>query len=295
MKDFASTLLRDWGAAFDGPLPVSENEPMAAHTSFRCGGAARLFCRPSSEAELIFFLKAVRTAGVPFFILGNGTNVLVRDGGFGGAVVSTAGAGVPAAAPLASAAKGAADAGKTGLEPLSGIPGSVGGAVRMNAGAYGGEMAQVVAGVRVYDMDSGNIIIVNREDCAFGYRASVFQQRPWVVLEAEWALADGDPAEIRARMQEYARRRNEKQPMDLPSAGSFFKRPAGGYASQLIDEAGLKGFRVGGAMVSEKHAGFLVNAGGATASDVLAVADHVKEVVLARFGILLEEEPEVLG
>jgi len=265
---------------------------MAEHTSFRCGGAAAAYCEPADEAALIACVRELHGSGRPYFLLGNGTNVLVRDEGYAGTVVSTR--NLAAGALLSAVCRQAAERGLCGLEPLSGIPGTLGGAVRMNAGAYGAEIGDFVREVRVYDPQSDKQFVLLNNDCRFGYRASVFQERPWVILDVALSPESGDPAEALAKIREFARRRNEKQPMELPSAGSFFKRPEGDFAARLIEEAGLKGYAVGGAAVSEKHAGFLVNTGGATAADVLAVAAHVKEVVFAKFGILLEEEPVVL-
>jgi len=196
---------------------------------------------------------------------------------------------------LAGVCRFAAENGLSGLEELSGIPGTIGGAVYMNAGAYGVELSAILASVRTYDANSEKYIMLTADECAFGYRSSVFKEKPMLILSAEIELSPGDKASIEAKMKEYVRRRNEKQPVDLPSAGSFFKRPEGDYAGRLIEAAGMKGARVGGAQVSEKHAGFIVNTGGATAHDVLTLADEVKNKVLEHFGIVLEKEPVVIG
>ena len=306
-----------------GPAEVRKDEPMSAHTSFRCGGKAAVFAAPKDEAALIACLRLLARREAPYFLLGNGSNVLVCDGGYPGVVLSaanalteiriekngdrnasdarsgpvpagsvTAGAGVP----LSALAKRAAAEGLSGLEPLSGIPGTLGGAVRMNAGAYGAEIADFVTEVEAYDLVADKNILLPGDLCDFSYRRSGFQEQPGLlVLRVRLALPYGDPEENAARIREFAWKRGEKQPVELPSAGSFFKRPSGDYAARLIEEAGLKGYSVGGAEVSRKHAGFIVNTGGATAADVLAVAAHVRITVSAKFGILLEEEPEIIG
>jgi UDP-N-acetylmuramate dehydrogenase len=276
------------------------------HTSMKVGGPADLFLIPQSEDALVRSIRHLRISDVPYFILGNGTNVIVRDGGFRGAVVQigpafadieisgetvTAGAG----APLSSACSKAASAGLTGMEAISGIPGSIGGALYMNAGAYGGEMSQIVREARVYDIFNDNIITVNQMKMRLGYRTSAFQETGGVILSVTLDLAAGDQEEIRSKMRDFTNRRNEKQPVTLPSAGSFFKRPEGAYAGALIEEAGLKGCRVGGAAVSEKHAGFIVNTGGASAADVLALADMVRTNVASKSGFLLNPEPLIIG
>ena len=281
---------------------------MGAHTSMKAGGPAAAFYEPEDEAGLVSLVSGFHEAGRLFFLLGNGTNVIVRDSGYPGAVVSTlkalsgyitepsrgklvAGAGEP----LARVCRASAEAGLSGLEALSGIPGTVGGAVYMNAGAYGGEIADVIVSVRAYDMGDCKTIMLTREECAFGYRDSVFRKSPWIILSAEFSLAASEKQEIEAAMAGFTRKRNEKQPVELPSAGSFFKRPEGDYAGRLIEAAGMKGARVGGAQVSLKHAGFIVNTGGATVGDVLALASLVKEKVFEMSGIMLEEEPVILG
>jgi len=286
---------------------------MSEHTSMKVGGPARFFIEPASEAELVEKVREFHGDGLPFFILGNGTNVIVRDRGYFGAVISTlkaltgisvsSGSGdahktalyCGAGESLARISRVAAESGLTGLEELSGIPGSVGGAVYMNAGAYEREIAGVVLSVKAYDIVDDKIIMLTKDECMFGYRSSVFKKMPLVVLGAEFGLASGEREEIYAMMADFAGKRNEKQPVELPSAGSFFKRPEGGYAGRLIEAAGLKGMRKGGAQVSEKHAGFIVNTGGATASDVLNLAEEIKMIVYAKFRVELEEEPVIIG
>ena len=290
-------------------LEVRANEPMSRHTSFRIGGPARLMALPKSAVQAKAAVLAAREADILPFFLGNGSNLLVPDEGVERFLIQPAGrysadplnrvweengqlcaGGGVSLAVLANAAQGRA---LTGLEFASGIPGSVGGGVVMNAGAYGGEMAQVLVSVTALDLD-GSIQTIPAESCGLGYRRSVFSDGQRLVLEARFQLESGDPDAIRARMDELAARRKEKQPLEYPSAGSMFKRPEGYFAAALIDQCGLKGFAVGGAQVSEKHAGFVVNRGGATCADVLELVRQVQARVQEQTGVALEMEVKVL-
>lgn len=285
-------------------LELREHEPMARHTTFRIGGPVRLMALPRSEGEVLACLREAERAQVRLVVLGNGSNLLAADGEIlCFAVLLTgldalertgereiwAGAGVS----LARLASFAAQEGLAGLEFAHGIPGTLGGGVLMNAGAYGGEMVQVVKEVAAAGRNGG-VETVPAELCGFSYRRSAFSDGERVILGAKFQLEPDNPAAIRGRMDDLARRRKEKQPLEYPSAGSMFKRPAGHFAAALIEQCGLKGLTVGGAQVSEKHAGFVINRGGATCADVLALVDQVKERVLQQTGVELEMEVRVL-
>lgn len=285
-------------------LELRRDEPMSRHTTFRVGGPATLIALPVDEEQ---FLKAARLAieeGIKPLCVGNGSNLLVDDGGLDTFVIKTApqmnrcrviGEKLVATAGtlLVQAANAAADHGLTGLEFAHGIPGSMGGAVTMNAGAYGGEMKQVVESVLVLDQQ-GEMLEIPAADCDFSYRHSAFSTGEYLIIAAKMRLARGDSEVIRAKMADLMARRREKQPLELPSAGSTFKRPAGHFAAALIDQCGLKGLTVGGAQVSAKHAGFVVNTGDATCADILALIDQVRERVFQETGVELEPEVKYL-
>ena len=298
---------QQWIARLREALPqiaVREEEPMSSHVSFRLGGPAAAMAFPTDDGQVAALLEFCREEGLKPLILGAGTNVLPPDEGLDTLVICLlggltalrrldgnrieAGAGVT----MARAAVFACEQGLTGLEFAHGIPGSVGGGVYMNAGAYGGEMCQVAAETTV--LRGGTVMVIAGADQSFGYRTSAFQQQGDVILKTVFQLAPGDTAAIRERMSDLAARRRASQPLTLPSAGSTFKRPVGGYAAALIDAAGLKGLRVGGACVSEKHAGFVVNDGGATCADVLALIAEIQKRVLDHSGIRLEPEVRIL-
>lgn len=290
-----------------------EEEPMSKHTSFRIGGNAAALVICSNEEELAQVLKKCSSSdGAEYMMIGNGSNFLVSDSGYPGIMIRLGGhfdsvsvesdngdgtvyVRAGAAKLLSGTSAFMTEHGLTGMEFASGIPGSVGGAVFMNAGAYGGEMKDIVTSVRLMKSDGSEIIELPAEEMDFSYRHSVVEDRGLIVLSALLRLTEDEPAEIAARVHDLQNRRNAKQPVNYPSAGSTFKRPVGGFAAALIDEAGLKGYRCGGAMVSEKHAGFVINTGGATAEDVLNVMRHVRDTVYSRSGIMLEPEVRLIG
>jgi len=260
---------------------------------------------PSNEEELCKLLKRAAEHNVPVTLVGNGSNLLVRDKGIRGLVIKlgnmlntieadensiTFGSGVS----LALASKKAADLGFTGMEFAVGIPGSIGGAVYMNAGAYDGEMANVVTAVRTVD-SQGNVKVLSNDEMCFGYRKTALQDSDLIVTAVTVSMPKGEVSEILAKMADFSQRRISKQPLELPSAGSMFKRPPGYFAGTLIDKTGLKGYTVGGAQVSTKHAGFVVNIGGATASDVLQLIKDVQDKVMAEHGVMLHPEVLIIG
>ena len=280
-------------------------EPMAKHTSFRIGGPADVLAQPGNEAELAELLKRAADHAVPVTLVGNGSNLLVRDKGIRGVVIKlsnlfssitvagnvlTFGSGIS----LAMASKKAASLSLSGLEFAVGIPGTIGGAVYMNAGAYDGEMAKVVTSVQVMDRQ-GQSSQLKADELDFSYRHTALQNSGLIVTSVTVSLQPGEAESIKAKMDDFSQRRIAKQPLELPSAGSMFKRPVGYFAGTLIEQTGLKGYTVGGAQVSTKHAGFVVNVGGATAKDVLQLISDVQAQVLAAQGVQLEPEVLVLG
>ncbi len=281
------------------------NEPMARHTTFRIGGPAGAFVSPGNEEELSAVLRLCRGRGLPYTVLGNGSNLLVSDKGYDGVVIAmedgfawrrTEGSCLIAGAGelLSRAASLALERSLTGFEFAAGIPGTVGGALVMNAGAYGSEIKDVLAWARVMT-EEGRVLTLSGEELELGYRTSCIPSRHYIVLEAAFRLLPGEKDAIVSRMKELAARRREKQPLEYPSAGSTFKRPEGYFAGKLIEDAGLKGCRVGGAQVSEKHCGFVINRDNATAADVIGLCNHIKERVKAMSGVELEMEVKKLG
>ena len=278
--------------------------PLDKFTTLRVGGPADYFAEPRTEEELLLLIQEAKAARMPVLLLGNGSNLLVRDGGFRGLAIRLGKAFsaierrgsclyAQAGALLSTLARQAQEASLTGLEFAQGIPGSVGGGVYMNAGAYGGELGQTVEFVRVLAGDA--VRDIPGSEMHFSYRHTRAMDEQWIILGAHFRLNPGDPKEIEAAMRDYAARRKDKQPLEYPSAGSFFKRPAGHFAGALIEGAGLKGMTVGGAQVSVKHAGFLINRGGATASDFLALMRLVQERVMEKYGVMLEPEVRIVG
>ncbi|MCD8021258.1 MAG: UDP-N-acetylmuramate dehydrogenase [Clostridiales bacterium] len=284
---------------------ILEQEPMNRHTSFRIGGPADIFVQPATIDEVWQVLSMARDKKVPFFVMGNGSNLLVSDEGFRGMILHMGGnlrdisvegdmIYAQAGAMLGNVARTALEYGLTGMEFAAGIPGSLGGAVCMNAGAYGGEMKDILVDAEVLTPD-GEIKTLSVDELELSYRHSVIFERNYVVLAAHIRLSSGDKSQIKIRMDELAQARKEKQPLEYPSAGSTFKRPQGYFAGKLIQDAGLKGYTVGGAQVSEKHSGFVVNRGGATAEEVLFLMQQVRRKVKERFGVELEPEVRLLG
>lgn len=280
-------------------------EPMAGHTTFRIGGPADCFLQIENEEQLKNVQRYLNLVGVPCFVLGNGSNLLVNDSGFrgiilqigpkmNGIIVEGERVIAKAGALLSQVARVAMEHSLTGLEFASGIPGTVGGGVMMNAGAYDGEMSQVVTQVRVISKD-GETLELDRETMEFGYRTSTIRNNSFIVTEVTFELQRGDRNVIKEKMEELIARRREKQPLEYPSAGSTFKRPEGYFAGKLITDAGMRGFQIGGARVSDKHCGFVINTGNATAQDVRSVISEIQERVKDMFRVDLETEVVFLG
>lgn len=293
----------------NGEKQVAESEPMSRHTTFRIGGPAKVFVSPDNIEKIIKTIELLKNEKCDYFILGNGSNLLVADEGYDGIVVSTeslkdlnieredgdetyiyAEAGVM----LSRAAVLASESSLTGFEFAGGIPGTVGGAVSMNAGAYGWEIKDVIVSADVL-MSDGTVVKLTKDELELSYRNSIVQKEKMIVLSAEFALKKGNKSEILDKMKDFSQRRRDKQPLEYASAGSTFKRPEGYFAGKLIDDAGLRGYRVGNVMVSEKHCGFVVNMGGGTCEEAKAVINHVREEVEKQFGVTLEMEVRKLG
>ena len=284
---------------------IKVDEPMKKHISFKVGGPADFLVKPKTEEELRNVVEFAKKENVPFIVIGNGSNLLVKDGGIRGIVIELSDnfnnyeidgniIKAQSGALLAIIGRNAMKNSLTGFEFAAGIPGTLGGALAMNAGAYGGEMKQVVKTVRLMDRD-GNIFELSNEEMKFEYRRSLLTTKDYIVLSAVIELQPGNVEEIKEIMADYSNRRSTKQPLNFPSAGSTFKRPEGHFAAKLIDDCGLRGLNLRGAQVSDKHCGFVINSGGATAKDILDLMFIVKSTVTAKFGIMLEEEVKILG
>ena len=283
---------------------VKTNEPMCRYNTFQVGGPAAYYVAPTSVKQLAEVVKVCKEYEQKYYIVGNGSNLIVKDCGYDGMIIHlchnfsdykvegnkiTAQSGIR----LSKLANILAKHSLKGFEFASGIPGTLGGAVVMNAGAYGGEMSQVLDSVRVMDQN-GEMIILAKDQLELGYRTSVIPRKGYIVIEAVLALEKGNEDEINALMLDYNNRRKEKQPLEFPSAGSTFKRPKGYFAGKLIQDSGLRGYRVGGAMISEKHSGFVINIGNATTADILQLIQDVKDKVYEMHGVRLEEEVKVI-
>jgi len=282
------------------------NAPMREYTSFKAGGNAALLVQPENAEELSYALKVVSEHEMKHLLIGNGSNILIRDSGYQGVVLRIgepfqeikvtsdrieAGAGVL----LSVAAREACKASLTGFEFAAGIPGTIGGAVFMNAGAYDGEISQIIESAEILSKDGSRVFSINKKELELSYRHSILQTTGDVLLKATFLLEKGDPEKINTRMRELSARRIEKQPLSFPSAGSFFKRPHNHFAGKLIQDAGLSGLTLGGAQVSPLHAGFIINTGGATATDIIDLMEIIKNTVFEEFGILLEPEVRIIG
>ncbi len=288
-----------------GAENVLRDEPMSRHTTFRIGGPADFFVQPSCMEEIKAVRELCRSGKMPCYIMGNGSDLLVGDRGYRGVIIQICkrmnevrAEGerifVQSGALLSKTASAAYDASLTGMEFASGIPGTVGGALRMNAGAYDGEMKQIVESVEVLTAD-GEVLVLSAGELGMGYRTSVISKNDYVALSAVLKLKKGEKSDIRARMDELKKKRVEKQPLEYGSAGSTFKRPEGHFAGKLVQEAGLRGYRVGDAQVSEKHCGFVINRGNATAAEVAQLMEDVADRVQEKFGIRLDPEVKKIG
>ncbi|SCI22339.1 MULTISPECIES: UDP-N-acetylmuramate dehydrogenase [unclassified Romboutsia] len=284
---------------------IKVDEPMKKHISFRVGGPADILVKPQSEEELSAVVKLIKEENIPYLIIGNGSNLLVKDGGIRGIVIELSDnfndfeingnlVNIQSGALLSIVGKAVLREELKGFEFAAGIPGTLGGALAMNAGAYGGEMKNIVKSVRLMDMD-GNIHEFSNEDMEFEYRKSILSRESYIVLSAIIELEKGNYDDIKNTMADFTQRRVTKQPLSLPSAGSTFKRPTGYFAGKLIEDSGLRGLTLRGAQVSEKHCGFVVNLGNATAKDILDLMYVVKSTVNSKYGVMLEEEVKILG
>lgn len=285
---------------------IEENVPMAQYTSFRAGGKARMMVIPADAEQLSAVLGVLSGSGVQYMVLGNGTNILVKDSGYDGVIVKI-GSGFDyvrqegcrlvcgSGTRMSVAAKAALEGGLSGFEFASGIPGFTGGAVFMNAGAYGGEMKDILRRAKIVSKDGSREFYMTADELEMGYRHTKLHDTGDIVTEVEFVLEEGNRTQIKAKMSELMEKRNSRQPVNFPSAGSFFKRPEGYFAGKLIQDAGLKGLSVGGAQVSELHSGFIINRGGATATDILQLMEMIQARVFDEFGVRLETEVRIIG
>ena len=285
---------------------IEENVPMAQYTSFRAGGKARMMVIPADAEQLSAVLGVLSGSGVQYMVLGNGTNILVKDSGYDGVIVKI-GSGFDyvrqegcrlvcgSGTRMSVAAKAALEGGLSGFEFASGIPGFTGGAVFMNAGAYGGEMKDILRRAKIVSKDGSREFYMTADELKMGYRHTKLHDTGDIVTEVEFVLEEGNRTQIKAKMTELMEKRNSRQPVNFPSAGSFFKRPEGYFAGKLIQDAGLKGLSVGGAQVSELHSGFIINRGGATATDILQLMEMIQARVFDEFGVRLETEVRIIG
>lgn len=285
---------------------IEENVPMAQYTSFRAGGEARMMVIPADAEQLSAVLGVLSGSGVQYMVLGNGTNILVKDSGYDGVIVKI-GSGFDyvrqegcrlvcgSGTRMSVAAKAALEGGLSGFEFASGIPGFTGGAVFMNAGAYGGEMKDILRRAKIVSKNGSREFYMTADELEMGYRHTKLHDTGDIVTEVEFVLEEGNRTQIKAKMSELMEKRNSRQPVNFPSAGSFFKRPEGYFAGKLIQDAGLKGLSVGGAQVSELHSGFIINRGGATATDILQLMEMIQARVFDEFGVRLETEVRIIG
>lgn len=285
---------------------IEENVPMAQYTSFRAGGKARMMVIPADAEQLSAVLGVLSGSGVQYMVLGNGTNILVKDSGYDGVIVKI-GSGFDyvrqegcrlvcgSGTRMSVAAKAALEGGLSGFEFASGIPGFTGGAVFMNAGAYGGEMKDILRRAKIVSKDGSREFYMTADELEMGYRHTKLHDTGDIVTEVEFVLEEGNRTQIKAKMSELMEKRNSRQPVNFPSAGSFFKRPEGYFAGKLIQDADLKGLSVGGAQVSELHSGFIINRGGATATDILQLMEMIQARVFDEFGVRLETEVRIIG
>lgn len=284
----------------ENQISFLENESLKKHTTFKVGGNAKIIAMPDDTDKAVKLIRYLRETGERYYFLGRGSNVIFKDEGFDGVIVKTANLQkidfvdeetvyASAGVPLNVLCKALQEKSLAGLEFCYGIPGNVGGGLYMNAGAYGGEISSALVEVEYID-ENGEVKTINVQDCCYSYRHSVFQGKDWFILGATFKLKKGSKEEILAFMEDIMQRRISKQPLDKPSAGSSFKRPVGYFAAALIEQCGLKGCSVGGAQVSEKHSGFIINTGDATCRDIVALAEHVEQVVLEKTGVTIEKE-----